>query len=68
MAHDYNRTLLSQKKSEIMTFTATWMNLEIIIQSEVSQRQISYNIAYMQNLKKKDTNKLISKTERDSMT
>ena len=32
-------------KNEIMPFAA-WMDLEIIILSEVSQRQISYNITY----------------------
>ena len=46
-----------------MPFAATWMNLEIIILSEVRKRQISYDIAYMWNLKKKnDTNELIYKT------
>ena len=35
-----------------MPFVATWMNLEMIMLSEVSQRQI-YNTAYMWNLKKK---------------
>ena len=36
---------------------------EIIILSEVGERQISHYIAYMQNLKEKDTNELIYKTE-----
>ena len=35
------------KKNEIMPFAATWMDLKIIILSEVGQRQISYDIAYM---------------------
>ena len=32
------------------------------------ERQISYDITYMQNLKKNDTNELIYKTETDSQT
>ena len=36
-----------------MPFPGTWMDLEIIILSEVSQRQISYDIAHMWNLKKR---------------
>ena len=55
------------KKNETMPFAATWMDLEIIILSEVSQRQISYDITYMWNLKY-DTNELIYKTETDSQT
>ena len=35
------------KKYEIMSFAATWMSLEIIILSEIRERQISYNITYM---------------------
>ena len=35
-----------------MPFSATWMDLEIIILSEVSQRQISYDITNIWNLKK----------------
>ena len=34
-----------------MSFAATWMDLELIILSEVSQRQIPYDITYMYNLK-----------------
>ena len=40
------------KKNEIMSFAATWMDLGIVILSEVRQRQISYDITYMWNLKK----------------
>ena len=38
------------------------MDLEIIILSEVTQRQVSYDIAYMLNLLKNDTNERIYKT------
>ena len=37
--HTHNRILLSHKKYEIMPFVATWMDLEIIILSEVSQKE-----------------------------
>ena len=50
-----------------MPFAATWMDLEIIILSEVGQRQISYDITCMWNLKY-DTSELIYKTETDSQT
>ena len=38
------------------------MDLEIVILSEVGQRQISFNIIHMQN-QKNNTNELIYKTE-----
>ena len=45
------------------------MDLEIVTLSEVSQkRKLSYDIHYMWNLKRKDTNEIIYKTERDSQT
>ena len=53
VVHIYNGILLSHKKNEIMPFTATWMDLEIIILSEVSQTEKDkYHITYMWNLKK----------------
>ena len=48
------------KKKEIMPFAATWMDLEMIILSEV--RQISYDITYRWNLKY-DTNEPTYETE-----
>ena len=40
------------KKNEIMLFSATWMDLEISILSEVSQTKTNiYDFAYIWNLK-----------------
>ena len=40
------------KKSEILPFAVTWMQLEIIILSEVSQKEKhKYHITYMWNIK-----------------
>jgi len=63
----YNGILLNHKKNKIMPVSPIWMDLEIITQSEVRQRQISYDITYMWNLKY-DTNDLIYKRETDSQT
>ena len=58
----------AMKKNEIMPFAATWMDLEMIMLSEVRrERQIPYDITYMWNLKY-DTNELFYETETDSQT
>ena len=42
VVHIYNGILLSHKKTEIMPYAATWMDLEIIILSQVSQTKTNH--------------------------
>ena len=39
MAHIYNRILLSHKINETELFIVRWMDLESVIQDEVSQKE-----------------------------
>ena len=39
VVHIQNGILLIHKKEQIMLFSATWMNLEMIILSEISQKE-----------------------------
>ena len=39
MVHTYNGILLSIKRNEIGSFVETWMDLETVVQSEVSQKE-----------------------------
>ena len=41
----------SHQKNKIMSFAVTWLDLETVILSEVSQRQICYHL-YVDSLKK----------------
>ena len=73
MVYIDNEILLIHKNNEVISFSATWIDLEIIILSEIKserERQVSDGITYMWNLKKnnKDTIKLIYKIETDSQT
>ena len=53
------------KKNEIMLFAATWMDIEIVILSEVSQTEKDkyHIISFICGILKKGTNELIYKTE-----
>ena len=53
VVHVYNGILLSHEKNEIMPSAATWMDLESVMLTELSQTEKDiYDIAYMWNLKK----------------
>ena len=58
------------KKNEIMPFAATWMDLEIVILSEVSQteKEKYHMILLMCRILKNDINELIYKTDTDIHT
>ena len=47
--HTQNGVLLNHKR---VPFARTWMDPEAVILSELRERQIAYDIAYMWNLKK----------------
>ena len=66
----YKVILLSHKKDETLPSATTWMQLEIIILSEISQKEkdkYHIYIIYKGNLKY-DTNEPICKTETDPQT
>ena len=52
MWYIYTMECYSAIKKNEMLLAATWIDLEIIILSEVRQKQRSYDITYMWNLKK----------------
>ena len=58
------------RKNEIMPFPATWMDLEIIILSKVSQTEKDkyHMISFTCGIQKNGTNELIYKTEADLQT
>ena len=64
----YSGILPSHKKNEIMPFAAIWLDLEIILVSEVKpgkKDQFKIISLYVKS-KKNDTNELIAKTGTDS--
>ena len=62
---EYNSAI---KKNEIMSFAATWMDLESVILSDISQgrRNIAWHPLYEESTKKQYKNGLIYKIQRDS--
>ena len=62
--HIYNGILL--KCSNDICSNMSMDGPQTVMLSEVREQEISYDIPYMQNLKRNDTNELIYKTETDS--
>ena len=62
--HIFNR-VLGTKKNKSLPFSATWMDLDIIILSEVSQTETDkyHVISLICGILKKVTNELVYKTE-----
>ena len=63
--HTYHGILLNHKKelNNAIPFVATWMDLEIIVLSKISHRQMPYDVTHRWNKKKKKRYKeLIHKT------
>ena len=67
MRYLYTRILFSHKKNEILPFATTWMDLEGIMVSEISQRMTNtlYYHLYVDSKKIKQMN-VYNKTETDS--
>ena len=51
VVHIHNGILFSHKKNKMMTFAAIWMDLEIIILSQLEKDKY-HEITYMWNLKR----------------
>ena len=68
VAYMYNGVLLSHERNEMMPFATTWVDLDIIILSEVSQRKTNIICYQLYVEPKRNTNELIYKIERDPQT
>ena len=65
VVHIHNGILLKECNNDICS-NMSMDGPETVILSEVREQEISYDIPYMQNLKRNDTNELIYKSETDS--
>ena len=68
MVHIHSGILFSHKRNEIMPFAATWMDLEMIILSEVSQTEKDKYciISHICGISKNATDELICEEEIES--
>jgi len=59
MIHIHNGILLSHKRNTFESVLIRWMNLEPIIQSEVSQKEKDKYLIHIYGIKKHDTEEFI---------
>ena len=65
VVHIYNGILLSHKRNEIGSFVEMWMDLETVIQSEVSQEEKNKYciLMHIHGTEKNGTDELVCRTE-----
>ena len=61
LRHKIQWSIIRHKKNEIMPFNETWMDLEIVIMTEVSQRKTNTVYHLYVESKKRGTNRPIKK-------
>ena len=67
MVHIYNGILLTIRKYEILPFATTWMNLENIMLSKISQQKLRIiYFTHMWDIKLKVTNKPTRQTNKEN--
>ena len=49
VVHVYNEILLNIKRSEIMPFAATWIDLKIILSEQSQRKTNTYDITYVKS-------------------
>ena len=66
--HTHNGILLSHKKNEIGSFVETWMDLESVIRSEVSQKEKNKYciLMHIYEIWKNDTDEPICRTRTET--
>jgi len=62
----HNGILFSHKKNEISPFAITWMDLESIMLSKVSQRKIPHDFTHMWNLRNTQRKKKETETNQET--
>ena len=66
VVHIYNGILLSHKKSAFESVLTRWMNLELIVQSEVSQKNKYHILTHIYGIQKDGTDEPVCRAAMDT--